>query len=93
MAAFEKALELDPTHSAALRDRGLMLLDAGLAGERADLFAFAASLSSADWQGFAIKANSIYRKKSYPDALQTFRVSHELDPEKFEPRLGIFLCL
>jgi len=22
-----------------------------------------------------------------------FRVSHELDPEKFEPRLGIFMCL
>ena len=41
MAAFEKAVELDPPHSTALRDRGLMLLDVGLAGDRADSFSFA----------------------------------------------------
>lgn len=41
MAAFEKAVELDLLHSTALRDRGLMLLDVGLAGDRADSFSFA----------------------------------------------------
>ena len=92
LEAFEKALELDPTHSAAMRDRRLLLLDAGQVEEGAATLA-AANLGASDWHAVATRADSIYRKKRYSASLKTFRISHALDSERFESRLGIFLCM
>ena len=91
IAAFEKALELDPTHSGALRDRGLVLLDAGMTDDGMASLA-SANLKPADWLVVVTKADSMCRKKRFAEAFQAFQIAQEIDPKKFESRLGIFLC-
>lgn len=92
LAAFEKALALNPSHFAAERDRGAVLMKLGRTAEGASAMATAAQLDPTDWQAATVYADSLYRNKQYADALQGFQIAHSLDPDKFESRLGIYLC-